>query len=407
MRILFSPCSYRYDNATYGSEAYLAFSLVDRIASKNTDSVVLTGFNNVTESRPYIIKDLQPKRRGRDLSLSNALRFNLQYFFATVKELKATEFDVIHHVLPFTIDSTFNLAAILGFIKNKPFIIAPIQSPLQLPKNLMNDFNSSNLDDVRKRSKRFDPSYLLVTLLHPLLSYLSKKTLVRADRVVAITNQTKILLTDRGISEDKIVVIPLGIEADKLPFKAFEEKKTETLEIITVAFLQKRKGTDLVVKAFAEVIKKHPRARLRIVGDGPQLKALENLVRELDLRQSVIFEGLILYKDLPTYYQNAHLLVSMSHAESWGQVFLDAMASGLPVISAKSVGPESIIKNGEFGYLVEQEDYVSLAEKITYLFDHPQTMAEFGKNARKEVETKYDWDKIVVPCFLKLYEEVS
>jgi len=106
------------------------------------------------------------------------------------------------------------------------------------------------------------------------------------------------------------------------------------------------------------------------------------------------------------YYKKAHVFVNMSRSEGFATVCLEAMASGLAIISSKVGGFQDAITDGKNGYLVEQEDTKGLAEKMVYLIDHPELIASFGKRARQEVEEKYDWDKVIIPRYLDLYDEI-
>lgn len=163
-----------------------------------------------------------------------------------------------------------------------------------------------------------------------------------------------------------------------------------------------------IVCQFAEdniVTKTHKQIKLRILGDGPKLKHLKNLTQELNLNSYITFEGLIANSEVNKYYKNAHLFVSMSKSESWGQMYIEAMASGLAIISAKNVGSESIIKE-EFGYLIEQENYKALAEKIIFLIQNPNKLAKMSQKARVEVEKYYDWDRVIIPKYFEVYKKI-
>ena len=94
----------------------------------------------------------------------------------------------------------------------------------------------------------------------------------------------------------------------------------------------------------------------------------------------------------------------MTQEESWGQMYLEAMASGLPIITTKNVGSFSIIKDERFAYFVER-DHLDLCKKVLKLLNNPKLISEMGKNARIEAEKKYDWDSCIIPKYLALYEK--
>jgi phosphatidylinositol alpha-1,6-mannosyltransferase len=95
----------------------------------------------------------------------------------------------------------------------------------------------------------------------------------------------------------------------------------------------------------------------------------------------------------------------MSRFESWGQMYLEAMASSLPIISARNIGSESIIQD-DFGYLIPQEDYFALSERIISLLDNPDMIKMFGDRARLKAEKKYDWVKVIIPKYIEIYKNL-
>jgi phosphatidylinositol alpha-1,6-mannosyltransferase len=87
-------------------------------------------------------------------------------------------------------------------------------------------------------------------------------------------------------------------------------------------------------------------------------------------------------------------------------MYLEAMASRLPIVAARNTGSESIMQGNSFGYLIPQEDYFALSEKIISLLDNPEMIKVLGKRARLEVEGEYDWGKVIIPKYIKVYKEV-
>ncbi len=399
IKILYSPCHYKFSKSE-GSESYWAYNIADKIASVNYRSIVVTGFTE-DKNKKYRIIELQKNKTEIDLSLINALKFNFLYFFATIFFLKKENFDLVHHVLPFGIGSTFNLSVILGLTNNKPFIVGPIQGVLQYRDD---DINNSNIR-IAKPNKSINFTLILQKIFSFLTQKLSYKTLKKSDKIVVIDECSKAILIKNNVPREKIIIISPGIDCNK--YKKNIRKKIRHKKIIMVSsYLLKRKAIDFVIKSYDEVRYLRNNTELIVVGDGPQKKNLEKLVKRLKLKNSVNFVGHVPNNEISKFYRKADIFVSMSRAESWGQMYLEAMASGLPIVSSRNVGSESIIKDGEFGYLVDQEDYKELAKKIIYLIDHPDVMERFGKKARKEVEEKYDWDRVVIPKYVKLYKQL-
>ena len=198
MKILFSPCHYIYDEKEGGSEQSWAFNIAHRVAKIHLESVVVTGFKNFPEDKDYQIIELQKEKTKLDMSLKNALKFNWQYFFATKKILNSSSFDILHHVLPFAIDSTFNLFVLFKNKRRVPVIIGPLQAPLTY-KDL-----DVNLSDVRNFHVGVSRPYVMESIYKIFKSIprtLSRKTLKKVDKIIVINQYTKELLQRNGVEE--------------------------------------------------------------------------------------------------------------------------------------------------------------------------------------------------------------
>lgn len=401
MKILFSPCHYVYDEIS-GGEISWAFNIADRISKIYPSSVVVTGYKNLLNEKKYRIIEIQPNKKNIDLSIKNAAIFSIKYFSATKKLLSKNKFNIIHHVLPFGINSTFNFNFI--FNKKRNLVIGPIQSSLTY-KDL-----DINLSDIRSNTEQNSFSRIffgfIYFLIHPILKVLSNLTLKKAKAVVVINKYTKKILIKNGINSDKIYIIPPGIDIKRFEYIPFESKNKEKIELLVVCYLIRRKGVDLIIRSIKKIIKKNKKIILRIIGDGPQKENLKNLVEELNLEDYVIFEGFVENREIQEYYKKAHIFISMSRAESWGQMYLEAMASGLPIIATKNIGSQEIIKDRKFGYLIAQEDCHALKHKLITLIKNKDLINKFGKRARKEAQEKYDWQKVIIPKYLEVYKSL-
>jgi len=400
MKILFCPCHYVFDDGERGSELSWAYQIADGISQRNTESVVVTGFKNISSTKNYRIVELQRKYTTINLGLVNSLKFNLQYSLYIFSILRNENFHIIHHVLPFSIDRTFNLSLALVGQKKLKKIIGPIQSPLP--------FFSDNIHDVHSRNSQIVNfiSSFFTGILHPLLSYLSYKTLQSADKIIVVNKATQRMLIERKISPEKITIINPGVDSNKFPFTKHKKRESDSLQLMSVGSLIKRKGFDLLIQMMREIVKKEKNISLRIIGDGPQLKDLKQMVKNYSLEENIIFVGHISHHEISSFYKRAHLFVSMSRSESWGQMYLEAMSSGLPVISSKNTGSLDIVKDGKSGYLVEQEDYKTAAQKVLYLAKNQAIMEKLSLSGRREVMKRYDWKKVIIPKYLEVYNEI-
>lgn len=389
-KILISPAHYVLDDEFIGSEPMWVSSVLKGIANSGKYKLyVITGtvlsFDiNYGRCRIFELRD----KSDIDPSLLRRLTFTLRKTIKSKLLGLKHEFSVVHHMFPFWIGVTFDLDFIFRN-RRSAYVIGPIQSP------------HPNTMEARSRVDSF-----FYSSLGSVTSYLSMLTLRRADKVIALTSYAKGLLVAEGLDERKIHVITPGISTDKLRYIPFADKPKDRIVLVAVGYLSKRKGMEYVIKAFGEVLKGHRKVLLRIIGDGPELGSIKELARGLGLEDYVEFLGYVPHNEVQTHYRDAHIFVSMSRSESWGQVYLEAMASGIPVVTSENVGSKEIVRDGVFGYLIDQEDAQMLAVRINHLLDNWQLMDEFGRKAREEAESRYDWETVIVPKYLELYDSL-
>jgi len=217
--------------------------------------------------------------------------------------------------------------------------------------------------------------------------------------------------------KEKIEVIQNGIDIDwwQSQVLRFAEKdryeiKTEifranknTLIIISVAELHERKGLKYLIKAISEVKEKYPNIKLVIVGEGPDRKNLENLIKKLKLENNVILLGR--RKEIPKLLKSSNIFVLPSRREAFGLVNLEAMITPLPVIASKVGGIPEIIKDGETGILVESENEKELAQALEKLIPNSPLREEMAKKGFLRVKENFSAQKMAEE-HEKLYMEL-
>jgi phosphatidylinositol alpha-1,6-mannosyltransferase len=171
--------------------------------------------------------------------------------------------------------------------------------------------------------------------------------------------------------------------------------------IVCVGRIVARKGQDTLVHAMPTVLARVPEALLLIVGDGPYRKRIEALAATLNLRSAVRFTGSVPSADLPAYFDAADVFAMPCRArlhgleaEAWGIVFLEAQASGVPVVVGNSGGaPESCIP-GETGFVVDPVNRDEVAERLVALLNDDALRAGMGKAARSWAE-QWTWPSVI------------
>ena len=201
----------------------------------------------------------------------------------------------------------------------------------------------------------------------------------------------------------EIHVIPNFIEIDKSRTADCQRSMmaTETQKIIThISNFRKVKRIPDVIKIFYEIQKNIP-AKLMMVGDGPEKAPAERLCEELGISDKVIFFGNSHEIDKILCFSDLFLLPS--ETESFGLAALEAMASGVPVISSNTGGLPEVNRDGYSGYLADVGDTGGMAQKAVSILSDDEKLFEFKSNALKLAQ-EFDIQNIV-PMYENLYRK--
>ena len=164
--------------------------------------------------------------------------------------------------------------------------------------------------------------------------------------------------------------------------------------VITTSRLVEKNGIGILIQAIAIVKKAIPEIKLHILGEGPLEKKLKNLVRQYDLEKAVEFFGTISHEQLPKFLSQARVFVRPSRSEGMGNSFVEALASGLPIIGTRVGGILDIIEDGKTGLFAKVGDPYDVAEKIIFLLKNKEHAQAIAKEGKKRVEEKFSWEKI-------------
>jgi glycogen synthase len=213
-----------------------------------------------------------------------------------------------------------------------------------------------------------------------------------ANAIVTPSEDYKRILSNFGVSEDKIKVIPCGVDTNVfnpsvLPMAL--SKEYDSL-ILYVGRISSQKGLDLLLAAFPEILKTHPNTLLVVVGLCDQLDYWKSLQIYLkDIASHVRFIGNITQNLLARYYKTADLVVFPSRYESFGMIPLEASAIGTPVISTYSGAVAEITK--EVAFLVKDEDPSAIAKTVSFVLSDENLRKRTGSRATHLVVNRYSW----------------
>jgi glycosyltransferase involved in cell wall biosynthesis len=227
--------------------------------------------------------------------------------------------------------------------------------------------------------------------------------------IITVSKKSKAdLIKYYGTKEEWIKIIPNGINSKKFnPSNKSKEirKKYGNNILLFSGLMVPRKRVPVLLKAICYVLQEIPDVHLILTGYGPFLEAYKKLSYSLDIQNNVNFLGFIKDELLVKYYATSDIFVFPSELEGFGQILLEAMASGTPVICVNKPPMSNIIENG--GITFKVNDPKDLSIKIIELLKNREKLNELSKNALN-IAKKYDY-KIIARkyhnYFLKILKQ--
>ena len=225
-------------------------------------------------------------------------------------------------------------------------------------------------------------------LVEYLTLFLCDKTV---EELIVPTKKTYDLFKEKYKVKRDVHIIPSGIDVtrfykenvDLLSIKSLKKElniKKDDFVILFVGRIAKEKSIDFLIKNLKAILKKVPKARMIIVGDGPDMNELALLVRENKLDKHVTFTGKVPWREIPKYYQLANVFVTASKTETQGLTVIEAMAAEKPVVAIKDESFELVMKDKQDGLFFEtKEEYQRL---IIELYNNPSYAKMIAKQAR-------------------------
>ncbi len=204
-----------------------------------------------------------------------------------------------------------------------------------------------------------------------------------ADWVTAVSKATlSDLINISPEIKNRSSVIYNGLNVmDVIP----ESLSLDPPQILCLGRLIYPKGFDLAITAFATILNRYPKARLRIVGEGPQQSHLEKQATSLGLTDSVDFLGRVEPEKVPDVINQASVVVMPSRSEGFPMRALEAAMMARPVVATPAGGLPEAVVHEETGLIVEHENSLAIAEAVVFLLEHPDVAILMGQSARSRV----------------------
>jgi phosphatidyl-myo-inositol dimannoside synthase len=171
--------------------------------------------------------------------------------------------------------------------------------------------------------------------------------------------------------------------------------------VLCVSRLVRRKGQDVLIEAFAQVRRAVPDAALLLVGRGPYERDLRALAERRGVGRDVVFARGVAFADLPEHYAAADLFAMPCRTrragldvEGLGIVYLEASATGLPVVAGDSGGAPEAVLDGRTGYVVDGRDVTAVTDRLVMLLRDAALRRELGAAGRAWVEKQWPWSAL-------------
>ena len=229
-------------------------------------------------------------------------------------------------------------------------------------------------------------------------------------KIIAISDAIAGVLRDRGVDEERIVVIRSAVDAERFsktpdcqPFRDEFGIPSDGFAVAAAGQLIPRKGLRYLLEAVASLRASHPKLRLVIFGEGYLGNQLRAQAASLDLGGIVQFAGF--REDIDDYIGCFDLLAHPALAEGLGVATLKAAAAGVPVVGFAEGGVVEAVENEKTGLLVPTEDVAALAAAIARLSDDKELRLKFGAAGRSRMQTEFSIDTMA-DKHVALYESV-
>ncbi len=230
-------------------------------------------------------------------------------------------------------------------------------------------------------------------LQHRIEKISNRKVLQNANKIlVANENIKKIIIREYGINNEKIGIIPNGIDTEFFKNEINQNKSI----IIFSGVMYYHRGLDVLLNALPRIVTKFPDIKIVLLGNGPEKEKLQKITVNLKLTKNVEFKGWVDRKEIPNFLSKSFmgigpLKLTDVTANALPIKILEYMASSLPILAIKGTLPKEVLEDNKNGYFVTDSE--DLADKIIQLLDDKKLREEMGRNSLKMVQN-FDWQNI-------------
>jgi phosphatidylinositol alpha-1,6-mannosyltransferase len=230
-----------------------------------------------------------------------------------------------------------------------------------------------------------------------------KKVLNNVEKIIANSEYTKNLAINKGVDQNKLVVINPGVDSTKELNKKSLDKvesllKVKTPRLITVSRLDKRKNHEKIIMALRNLKQIYPNIIYICIGDGDERENIKQLVKELDLSTQVMF-----FKDISDDLKNSLIaksdifvmpsIIHKTSVEGFGIAYIEAAQFGVPSLGGKDGGASDAISHDKTGLICDGNDLDDIYSSLNSMIENKKFL-ELGNNAKKQ-SLNFEWSKII------------
>ncbi|MEK6955070.1 MAG: glycosyltransferase family 4 protein [Nanoarchaeota archaeon] len=246
----------------------------------------------------------------------------------------------------------------------------------------------TNFSDIKEHEKGW------LKFLCRIEELMQRVAIKKADKIIVQSEYTKNrIIKDYKIKNKEIIVIPNRIDNKKFNYKGIDNKNEKI--ILSVAGLYPRKGILELIEALKILKDKGIDFRHIHIGSGLMNRIINKKVKRLNLEKVSYFIGSKNTSFISKMYKKSTIFCHPALQEDFGNVFLEAMASGKPIVAFNNSNNETFVKNGINGFLVKNNDIKSLAYHLEYLLKNDRLCKRMGNESLKMIKF-YSWDKTTV-----------
>jgi glycosyltransferase involved in cell wall biosynthesis len=380
--ILFAPSHFTLSDKL-GSEFNEAWELITTVYKKNDfDLEIITGKKDYPEDKFKLnareIWRTSNIRNSNEFTLKDSVYFTVQNTFATIRYLyfSRKKIDIVHHIRPFNLYVSFNLAAIFRTKKSR-FVIGPF------------------CQNYHGKPEQW--------YLKPIV-FLNKITLKSADAILVNDDITKTEV-EEFIGKKTVHIMPVGKQLEEFEYTPKTYYKN-SYTFLTSSQLIPRKHIDFLIRGFAIACKNTNKTlHLHIIGDGSEKNMLTELVEELGINENVSILGSVPFESTKTYYKNADYFLFTPYQEAFGHVLVEASLYGLPIISTMTRGSLSVVTPTGIP-ITPQNNLQKFSQNILSYIHSPAKSTQVSSLSRSLAIKRFDWNSTLYSQLSDIYKNI-